>query len=160
MDAKFLETITTNQALIYKICHLYADTAVDVEDLFQEIVVNLWQAYPRFDGRAKVTTWMYRVGLNTAVSRLRRQQRQPPQQGLDPTIGQQMPLWDDQSRQLYAAIKQLNPVEKAIVTLYLDGFSYREIGDTVGISENYVGVRLNRIKDKLRQLIGVTSEVN
>ena len=154
MDTDFLEMITTHQALIYKICHLYADTAVDVEDLFQEIVVNLWQAYPRFDGRAKATTWMYRVGLNTAVSQLRRRERRPPQQALDPTIGQRMPLWDDQSRRLYAAIKQLNAVEKAIVTLYLEGFSYREIGETVGISENYVGVRLNRIKDKLRHLVG------
>ena len=145
--------VTHHQALIYKVCHLYADSADDVEDLFQEIVVNLWQAYPRFDGRAKVTTWMYRVALNTAISQLRRHKKRPNLQTLDHNVTLPVQLQDEQSRQLYVAIKQLNRIEKAIITLYLDGYNYSEIADTMGITENYVGVRINRIKDKLKKLV-------
>ena len=94
-------------------CHLYADGAADVEDLFQEIVVNLWQAYPRFDGRSKITTWMYRIALNTAITQLRRSKRQPKLQTLDAQQSQPVQLQDEQNRQLYAAIKQLNRIEKA-----------------------------------------------
>ena len=153
MEQTFVELVTQHQALIYKICHLYTDSPADVEDLFQEIVTNLWQAYPCFDQRAKVTTWMYRVGLNTAVTQLRRKKRQPLQQTLEPNLFASAPLYDEQSQQLYQAIKQLDRIEKAIVTLYLDGFNYQEIAETIGISENYVGVRLNRIKEKLRKLV-------
>jgi RNA polymerase sigma-70 factor (ECF subfamily) len=153
MKNEFLEIVTENQALIYKVCHLYADNAADVEDLFQEIVVNLWQAYPSFDGRSKVTTWMYRVALNTAVTQLRRHKRQPLQQPLDNTMSQSVPLQDEQSTQLYRAIKQLNRVEKALIALYLDGYGYAEIAETMGMTENNVGVRLNRIREKLRQLV-------
>ena len=134
-------------------CHLYADSPAEVADLFQEIVVNLWQAYPRFNGRSKISTWMYRVALNTAISQLRKTKRQPQILSVEVLDSGQVSLPDDQSRQLYAAIKQLNKIEKAIVTLYLDGFSYAEIAETVGITENNVGVRLNRIKRKLRQLV-------
>lgn len=153
MEKEFVEIVNKHQALIYKVCHLYADNPADVEDLFQEIVANLWQAYPRFDGRAKVSTWMYRVALNTAITQLRHRKRRPQVQALDHTIGREVQLFDEQSQQLYAAIKQLNPIEKAIITLYLDGYSYHEIAETMGITENYVGVRINRIKDKLQQII-------
>jgi RNA polymerase sigma-70 factor (ECF subfamily) len=156
MENEFVQLVTQHQALIYKVCHLYADNASDVEDLFQEIVVNLWQAYPRFDGRAKVTTWMYRVALNTAITQLRRHKKRPPLQPFDDTLSAPVQLQDEQSRQLYIAIKQLDRIEKAIITLYLDGYNYGEIANTMGITENYVGVRLNRIKDKLRQLVAVS----
>ena len=153
MENEFVDLVTHNQALIYKVCHLYADSITDVEDLFQEIVANLWQAYPRFDGRAKVTTWMYRVALNTAITQLRQHKKQPSLQTLDSRLPAQMHLHDEHSRQLYLAIKQLNRVEKALITLYLDGYNYSEIADTIGITENNVGVRLNRIKSKLRQFV-------
>ena len=77
MEKEFLEIVTQYQAIIYKVCHLYADNAADVDDLFQEIVVNLWRAYPQFEQRAKVTTWMYRVALNTAITQLRRHRQRP-----------------------------------------------------------------------------------
>ena len=153
MDNEFTTIIMQNQALIYKVCYLYCDSPADVDDLFQEIVVNLWQAFPQFEARAKVTTWMYRVALNTAITQLRRYKKRPPQQALDPTIVLPAPFQDDERRLLYMAIKRLNPAEKGIVTLYLDGFNYKEIAETVGISENYVGVRINRIKEKLREMV-------
>lgn len=153
MDKEFVALVTRHQALIYKVCHLYADDAAAVEDLFQEIVVNLWQAYPRFDGRAKVTTWMYRVALNTAITQLRRAGRRPRLQPFDARLAAPAALPDEQSRQLYAAIRQLNAVEKGLITLYLEGLSYREIGEALGITENNAGVRLTRIKEKLRRLV-------
>jgi RNA polymerase sigma-70 factor (ECF subfamily) len=96
---------------------------------------------------------MYRVALNTAITQLRRHKNRPDLQPFDHTLPAPVQLQDEQSRQLYAAIKQLNRIEKAIITLYLDGYNYGEIADTMGITENYVGVRINRIKDKLRQLV-------
>lgn len=156
MENEFVELVTQHQALIYKVCHLYADNSADFEDLFQEIIVNLWQAYPRFDGRAKVTTWMYRVALNTAITQLRYRKRRPALQTFDNRLVEPVQLQDEQSRQLYGAIKQLNRIEKAIITLYLDGYSHQEIAATMGITENYVGVRINRIKQKLRKLVAAS----
>ncbi len=156
MESEFVDLVTQNQALIYKVCHLYADNTTEIEDLFQEIVMNLWQAYPRFDRRAKITTWMYRVALNTAITQLRRHKSRPKLQAFDHTLSASIQWQDTQSQQLYAAIKQLNPIEKAIVTLYLDGYNYSEIASTTGISKNNVGVRINRIKSKLRQLVAAS----
>ncbi|MCA9970239.1 MAG: sigma-70 family RNA polymerase sigma factor [Anaerolineales bacterium] len=156
----FAALVVAHQKLIYKVCHLYADDPADVEDLFQEIVLNLWRAYPRFDGRSRITTWMYRVGLNTAISQLRKTTRRRRHEvHADPGgLAAGPPPPDDQARQLRAAIRQLDDVEKAIVLLYLEDHSYAEIAAVVGISTNYVGVQLNRIKQKLRRLTREASD--
>lgn len=152
---KFATLMQTHQKLIYKVCHLYTDRPEDVEDLFQEILLNLWRAYPKFSGQSKFSTWLYRIALNTAITQLRKAKRQ--QQYEVPLILEQLQVetavkQEDQLRTLYNAIRQLNKVEKAVVFLYLEDRSYQEIGEILGISESNVGAKLTRIRHKLRTL--------
>jgi RNA polymerase sigma factor (sigma-70 family) len=152
MEEAFLLIIKEHQGIIHKICRLYRDTKEDREDLFQEIVYQLWKAFPAFQGRAKVSSWMYRIALNTALASFRK--RAPditypvalPDQVADPPA-------TELQEQLFAALKQLNDGEKAIIALYLEDLSYQEIAVIAGIDENYVGVKLTRIKTKLKKIL-------
>lgn len=152
---QFSQLITEQQKLIYKVCHMYADLPEDVEDLFQEIVLNLWRAYPTFENRSQVSTWLYKVALNIAISHFCKTKRRHTNEAtLDLTsISAADASNDDELQMLYGAIKQLNKIEKALVLLYLEDHSYREMSEIMGISENYVGVQLNRVKRKLRDLV-------
>ena len=151
---EFAALITEHQKLIYKVCHLYASAPQDVEDLFQEIVLNLWRALPSFSGRARITTWMYRVALNTAITQLRKSSRRRNHEIEHDLrfLASHDPIYNEQAQALYAAIKQLGKVDRALVLLYLEDCSYREIANIIGISESNVGVKLNRIKKKLKRL--------
>jgi RNA polymerase sigma factor (sigma-70 family) len=158
MDEKqFLKLITEHQGIIHKICRLYRDTAADREDLFQEIVFQLWRGINAFRGDAKPSTWIYRVALNTAIASFRK--RKP-----DIEYAPQLPdmLEEDESEELalrrerlFAAIKQLSDGEKAIVALYLDDMDHRQIAEITGITENNVAVKLNRIKTKIQKLLNI-----
>jgi RNA polymerase sigma factor (sigma-70 family) len=153
MEAEFLHIISLHQGIIHKVCRLYRDSPEDREDLFQEIVYQLWRAFPAFEGRAKVSSWMYRIALNTALASFRKHTPDItypvalPEQVLD------LPEGSIQQEQLLAALKQLNDSEKAIIALYLDDMTYQEIAAIIGIDENYVGVKLNRIKTKLKNML-------
>jgi len=141
--------------LIYKVCRMYAYTTADREDLFQEIVIQLWKAYPKFKGESKFSTWLYRVALNTAITGLRKKKdfiesREPTQ--LPEQISEENPGREEELGQLYKAIDQLNQVEKAIIMLYMEDRSYEEMEEILGISQGNLRVKMNRIKDKLRQL--------
>ncbi|WP_422083498.1 RNA polymerase sigma factor [Ulvibacterium sp.] len=149
----FLDAVHSNQGLINKLCHIYRDSKEDREDLFQEIVYQLWKSHPKFRGRSKFTTWMYRIGLNTAMASFRKPKvilsgtdRLP-----EPTRpeGEENP----NRERLFKAIRTLDDAEKAIVSMYLDGFDNSEMAEVMGISKNYLGVRLNRIKNKLRTIL-------
>jgi RNA polymerase sigma factor (sigma-70 family) len=157
-EQAFVQLIAEHQGLIHKVCHMYTREENARSDLFQEIVLQLWRAYGSFRGQAKITTWMYRVALNTAISGLRKEKRRPQASDLDVQTLQipQAPYDPDQEekrRYLYQAIAQLSEVEKAIVMLYLEEHSYDEIAEVIGITRNHVGVKLNRIKTKLAKLI-------
>jgi RNA polymerase sigma-70 factor (ECF subfamily) len=152
MQEKFQEEIFQHQALIHKICRIYRDTREEREDLFQDILYQLWKAYPQFQGRSKVTTWMYRIGLNTAMATFRKQKIEYSELQSQQEFADKSNDGDNDRRdQLVWAVKQLNDADRAIVTLYLDDLSYQEISEIIGISENYVGVRLNRIKEKIKE---------
>jgi RNA polymerase sigma factor (sigma-70 family) len=155
MEAEFLQMIRQHQAIIHKVCRLYRDSPQDREDLFQEIVYQLWRAFPSFEGRAKLSSWMYRIALNTALASFRKH---------TPDIIYPVALPDKlsephegnlQQEQLLAALKQLNDPDKAIIALYLEDMSYQEIAAIVGIDENYVGVKLNRIKTKIKSILKI-----
>ena len=136
---------------------MYAYTDADRQDLFQEMVIQLWKAYPKFKGDAKLSTWMYRVVINTAITGLRKKKTfitsyEPaglPEHISDDNTGR---AEEEQLQQLYKAIEQLNEIEKAIVMLYMEDRSYMEMEDILGISEGNLRVKMNRIKEKLRQL--------
>lgn len=156
MENEFLKTVYTHQKIIYKVCKLYRDSKEDQEDLFQETVYQLWKSYPAFRGEAKVSSWIYRVALNTAISVYRKQNRLPVDyygplpEALQPASA---PPVSENEERLFSALKILTDAEKAIVSLYLEGFTYQEMAAITGISESNVGVRLNRIKNKLKQLL-------
>ena len=157
MEKEFVELINTNRGLIYKVCHLYGNND-DKKDLFQEIVLQLWKAYPSFRKESLNTSWMYKVALNTAISNFRKESKKPDRNAISEAEFQIPDISfyaeeDDRLNLLRQAIEKLSEIEKAIIMLYLEEKSYDEIGEIIGISHSNVGVRINRIKSKLEKII-------
>lgn len=155
LEARFNQCVTAHDAMVRRICLGYAHTAQDLEDLYQDVLVNIWRGLPTFRADSSMRTWVYRIALNTCVSTLRVRSRQPIQTSLDEVI-----LVPDQSQEkkealkdLYECISSLGPIDKAIVMMWLDEYSYEEIADTVGIKRNNVATRLHRAKEKLKEKI-------
>jgi RNA polymerase sigma-70 factor (ECF subfamily) len=154
---EFADLVQEHRALIFKVCHLYCKTEADREDLFQEIVFQLWKSFGSFRGQAAFTTWMYRVALNTAISGIRRNKLGRLTTYTD-DLPVHLPLDDrgteikEQADQLRLAIAQLSDVEKSIVMLYLEERSYEEMEAILGIKVVNLRVKMNRIKEKLRKL--------
>jgi RNA polymerase sigma-70 factor (ECF subfamily) len=156
--SRFLELVEQNQDIVHKICGLYAGNLDDRRDLSQEIIYQLWKSYQSFRGDSKFTTWMYKVALNTALLNLRRYRCRLHIESLKEHHGDIPHETGDQEKhrkisRLYEAINQLREFDRAIVLLYLEQFSYREISEVIGISESNVSVRLVRIKKKLKELL-------
>lgn len=152
----FLVSIQQHQGILHKLCRLYRDSPEDREDLFQEMIYQLWKSYPTFSGNAKISTWMYRIALNTALAGFRK--RSVPITYTDAVPD--LPAASDhnttiQQDRLFAALSQLSDAEKAIIALYLEDMSYQEISGIIGIDENYVGVKINRIKTKLKNILNL-----
>ena len=154
----FVELLEKHQNIVHKVCRLYTNNYDAHNDLFQEITIQLWKAYPKFRGDSKFSTWMYRVGLNTAITLYRKSKRSITTQQFD-TVQFKIKAedYDDteeqQLKQLYKAVHQLNDIEKALVFLYLEDKNYREISETMGISEVNARVKMNRVKNKLRTIL-------
>ena len=152
-EKEFITLLNQNQKIIYKVCNLYMQSHADREDLFQEITLQAWKAFGNFRGEAKFSTWLYRVALNTAITFYRKEKRniifstgEVPEQ----STGPQDPI-EIQTKAMYAAIADLSKIDKAIVMLYLEDYSYNEISDVIGITPNNIAVKMNRIKGKLRE---------
>jgi RNA polymerase sigma factor (sigma-70 family) len=154
-ETQFLILIKAHQGIIHKICHLYRDIREDREDLFQEITFQLWKSRQSFRNNAKISTWIYRIALNTAIATFRKRKQAIEYCPVLPDLAEEQPDEELALRQekLFAALKQLDDGDKAIITLYLEDLSYQQIADVTGISENYVGVKLNRIKIKIQNLL-------
>lgn len=152
----FEQRLQEHRRLIAKVASVYAAGAEDRRDLEQEICVQLWRAWPGYDeGRARFSTWLYRIALNVAISQLRRHGTTAPLEPLQPhhldTIGaEEAPERDERLVALYAFIGQLEPLNRALILLYLDNRSYAEIAEVLGISATNVATKLGRIKQKLR----------
>ena len=152
---QFERLIRENELLIHKVCRVYAITEEDRKDLFQEIVIQLWKAYPKFEEQSKFSTWLYRVSINTAITGLRKQKNLiTSYELLNTEIGDDNYSEEEEERmqQLYTAIEHLNQVEKAIVMLYMEDKQYNEMEEILGISQGNLRVKMNRIKEKLREL--------
>jgi len=153
----FVRLVNDNRGILYKIGRMYGTTESNRQDLFQEIVLQLWRAYPNFRGESKISTWLYRIALNTAISDWRKQRRHFPIEdpGNLPTQLQDIQYnteKEEQLQSLYAAIDRLTEVEKALTMLYLEDKSYAEMEDILGIPQNNLRVKMNRIKEKLRKM--------
>lgn len=156
----FLEVLRRHERLIGKLAGVYAVSPEDRKDLFQEILFQLWRSHDSFKGESSWSTWIYRVALNTAITSFRRARKFPEHDQLKEEIPIESKSHEDLELQertqlLYRAIRSLNKVDRAVITLYLEDLSYREIAEILGISEDNAGVRLNRIKERLRSFFGV-----
>ncbi len=149
----FTETIQTNDAMIRRICLGYAANAQDLEDLYQDVLVNIWRGLQSFRSESSMRTWVYRIALNTCVSTLRARSKRPSQSSLEDVI---LVADDSQEKResikdLYECIATLNPIDKAIMMMWLDEYSYDEIAETIGLKRNNIATRLHRAKEKLKE---------
>ena len=158
LETKFLLDFENNQGIIHKICRIYTNDSDAHKDLFQEITIQLWKNYSTFRGDSKFSTWMYRVALNTAISLYRKSSKRIKTEDYsDIEYKIQSVEYDDnqelQLKALYAAIHQLNDIDKALIFLYLEDKSFKEIAITLGISDINARVKMNRAKEKLRTIL-------
>ncbi len=158
LEHQFVTELENNQNIVHKVCTLYTNNRDAHNDLFQEITIQLWKAYPKFRGEAKFSTWMYRVALNTAITLYRKSKKRVQTQDFDSVIfkiktDEYDPTEEQQLTLMYKAVKQLGDIEKALVFLYLEDKNYSEISDTLGISEVNARVKMNRIKTKLKTIL-------
>jgi len=152
LEKRFLDDILSCRGILLKICRSYCRERDAQDDLYQEIISNAWKSYPKFEQRSKFSTWLYRVALNTAISDLRRDRFRGKTTDLEVVNNRPPAEGDGENIQLlYRAIDSLTPAEKSLAVLYLDDLSYREISDITGMTESNVGVRLHRIKEKIKK---------
>lgn len=158
LEHKFVTELEDNQNIVHKVCSLYTNNRDAHKDLFQEITIQLWKAYPKFRGESKFSTWMYRVALNTAITLYRKSKKRLRTQDYDDFIykiksDEYDETQEQQLKLMYNAVKQLGDIDKALVFLFLEDKDYSEISETLGISEVNARVKMNRIKKKLRTII-------
>lgn len=153
----FVQHIKENEGIIYKVARLYTNSTEDQKDVYQEIVYQLWQSYPSFKTNSKISTWMYRVALNTAISHLKKEKRKGTRVSIDNfllnKIDEVDTVMEERITLLYAHIKKLSIIEKGIILLHLEGKNYDEIAAITGFTKTNIGTRLGRIKQKLKSQI-------
>lgn len=155
LEKPFIALITEYQRIIYKVCYVYATDEYTLEELYQETVINLWKAFPKFRGDSKVGTWVYRIAMNTCISYFRKSSIRPVT--IPITFHMETTLADEDGRdtylrELYRMISQLSKLERALILLWLEDKSYQEIADIMGITKSNVAVKLNRVKEKLKKM--------
>ena len=156
MRKEFVDILNNHRGLIYKVCHLYCDDPEDRKDLFQEIVLQVWKSLESFRQESTIGTWMYRIALNTAITHFRKEKRlggKVSLTGIDIPDLNDSSEKEDQLKELFKAIEDLDRIDKSIILLYLEEKNYEEISEITGLTRTNVGVRLNRIKIKLSNKI-------
>lgn len=152
-EQEFSRMVRENKSTIYTVCYMFSNDADEVSDLFQETLINLWKGFESFRHESKLSTWIYRVAMNTCISADRKKRKL----GSKVPLSMKINLYDDedhetqQVRQLHERIQRLDLIDRALVMMWLEGMSYEEIAEVVGISVKNVGVKLVRIKEKLKQ---------
>ena len=153
LETAFTQMIKEHKSTIYTVCFMFSKDSDEVNDLFQEVLINLWQGFASFEGKSKIGTWIWRVSFNTCISQERKKKRTatiPLTMGID--------LFNDkdddtkQVKMLYDRIHRLKPFDRAIILLWLEGMPYDEIAAIVGLTTKNVSVRLYRIKEELKQM--------
>lgn len=153
-ETEFEKLVRENKRRIYTVCYMFSDDKDEIDDLFQEVLINIWRGLESFKGDKYLGTWVWKVSLNTCINASRRKQREVKKIPLDLSIN----LYEDvdaesmQIRQLHDRIGQLGYIDRSLVLLWLENLSYDEIGAILGISANNVAVRLVRVKDKLKKM--------
>jgi len=152
-ERQFAKTVREHKSTIYTVCYMFSKDDDEVNDLFQEVLINLWKGYDSFGHRSDIRTWIYRVALNSCISLDRKKRRSATVRlAMDINLFEDR---DEDTRQvdlLHKRIQRLQPFDRAIVLLWLEDLSYEEIGQIVGISTKNVSVRLFRIREQLKNM--------
>jgi RNA polymerase sigma factor (sigma-70 family) len=156
-EKEFLNRIESHKGILYKVSKMYMNNRDDQQDLFQEIVCQLWKSYESFRNESQFSTWMYRVAVNTAIVFLKKEKRKVDKyeiasENIKDDEGDSH-IKESQIDHFYKAVQKLGKIDKAIIFYQLEGFSHKEIGDNLGISEGNARVKLNRAKEKLKEII-------
>lgn len=157
-ESEFVALLEEHQNIVHKICRLYTQSEAEHKDLFQEISIQLWRSFDRFEGKSKFSTWMYRVGLNTAITLYRKNKKRIDTYAINEEINgiefdSYDPVIDKQLNWLYEKIEEFSEIDKALVLLYLENKRYDEIAETLGITTVNARVKMNRIKQRLKKMI-------
>ena len=152
LQTEFAQIVKENKSTIYTVCYMFSKDTDEVNDLFQEVLVNLWKGMSSFKGRSDIRTWIYRIALNTCISMDRKKKIATIPLSMDANLFQDQDEDTKQVKLLHNRINKLQPFDKAIVLLWLENISYDEMGEIVGISTKNVASRLFRIKEKLRTM--------
>ena len=154
LELEFAQIVKEHKGTIYTVCYMFSKDEAEVADLYQDILVNLWNGYPKFRGESSAGTWIYRVSLNTCISAERKKKRKAETLPLTMDINLFADTDEDtkQVKMLRDRISRLGPFDRAIVLLWLENLSYDEIGAIVGISAKNVSVRLVRIREQLKKM--------
>ena len=152
-EQEFSRMVREHKSTIYTVCYMFSNDEDEVSDLFQETLINLLKGFESFRHESKLSTWIYRVAMNTCISADRKKRKQ----GTKVPLSMNIDLYNDedhetkQVRQLHERIQRLDLIDRALVMMWLEGMNYDEIADVIGISVKNVGVKLVRIKEKLKQ---------
>ena len=151
----YIKYIVPHKGIIIKLCRAYTDTEFDFEDYFQEVCLQIWKSRHNFKEQSKWSTWVYRITLNVCMTMLKKQKKHTTtNEIIQNDLSTESEAFNNEELQiLYAAIRQLPEVDKAIIVLYLEDKSYKEIADVSGMKVSAVGARINRIKTKLKTII-------
>ena len=153
-ETEFAQMVRAHKETIYTVCYMFSNDSDEVNDLFQEVLINLWNGIEQFRGESKVDTWIYRVSLNTCINYSKKQKRALEKVTLDVNINLFEDMDEDsmQIRQLYDRINKLGYIDRSIILMWLENLSYDEIGSILGITANNVSVKLVRIREKLKSM--------
>ncbi len=152
-QGQFVKVIEEHAGILHKVCRIY-QSSIGYDDLYQEIVIQLWKSFDSFKGNSKISTWIYRVALNTAITFFKKKKIEFSEIDNTHYEAEETDEYDTgKSKQMYQAIALLNDIEKALIFLYLEGKNYEEISNTLGITEGNTRVKMNRIKNKLKNII-------
>lgn len=154
-EQEFLSVIKEYERVIYKVCYLYATQNAPLNDLYQEVVLNIWKAFGKFRGESKISTWIYRIALNTCISFIRKEKNIPEIVNLTQEASWMTDEQDELQvmlKELHLLINRLGQLDKSIILLYLEEKSYEEISEIMGLTVTNVATKISRIKDKLRKM--------
>jgi RNA polymerase sigma-70 factor (ECF subfamily) len=153
LEAEFAQIVKANRSTIYTVCYMFSKDPDEIGDLFQETLINLWRGFASFKGKSEVSTWIWRVSLNTCISSERKKKlRRTEPLSMELNVFDSRDEDNRQIQMLHSRIHRLQPFDRAIVLLWLENLSYEEIASIVGISVKNVSVRLFRIKEELKKM--------
>ena len=163
-DSTFTDLLEAHKGILFKVARAYCQDETDRQDVIQEIIIQLWRSYRRYDAKYQLSTWVYRIALNTAISYYRREENRRPSVALsDQVLAVTDPNESAEQREnvqlLYQFIHQLPTLDRALMLLYLDEESYREIAEVLGITETNVATKISRIKQKLKKQFSTLNAV-